>query len=134
MNIAARRQVLSVALRRQRSHVRIVSGAPIDTTRNRTADTAIVDCGMPPLGLSVLTGGIMSVHRQSQTATGSAEAMENQYAKTSLPEWQRQMFERQGQKGLKNHVLTSTPARGIVKFSAKREMAVPVHHRPYGDQ
>ena len=76
----------------------------------------------------------MSVHGQSQTATGSAGAVENQYREASFPEWQRQIFERQGQEGLKNHILTSTPARRIVKFSAKREMAVPMHHRPYGDK
>src|SRR5258708_32195664 len=44
------------------------------------------------------------------------------------------MLERQRQKGLQNHVLAATPARGIAEFAAKRQMAVAVHHRPYRDQ
>ncbi len=55
-------------------------------------------------------------------------------AKMSFPEWRWQMFEHQRQKGLKDRVLTATPARGIAELAAKREMAVPMHHRPDGHQ
>src|SRR5260370_33294378 len=71
--------------------------------------------------------------RQS-SIMGIAEAVAINTAKASFPDWRWQMFEHQRQKGLKNHVLTATPARGIAELAAKREMAVPMHHRPYRDQ
>src|SRR4051794_19466261 len=71
----------------------------------------------PPAGASLTRSSDCRWASGRRRRPGRPRRWKINAAKTSFPEWQRQILERQRQKGLENHVLTSTPTRRIVKLS-----------------